>query len=84
MVKVAIKSQGTIGKVSVSSNPRTTIADPKFKPKPNVALVELADTTVANLQDGDVVAYDSEQEKFTNKKLGDVVVQISSIQGGTF
>jgi hypothetical protein len=71
-------------KVTVSSSNRTVIADPRFKPKPNVALTELSDTTVTNPEEGDVVAFDASEGKFTNKRIGDVVVTITNIQGGNF
>jgi hypothetical protein len=71
-------------KVTVSSPNRTVIADPRFKPKPNVALTELSDTTVTNPEEGDVVAFDASEGKFTNKRIGDVVVTITNIQGGNF
>ena len=41
MVTARINTPGVIGKVAVRPNQRTTIADPKFTPKPNVGLVEL-------------------------------------------
>lgn len=82
MVTARIRTPGVIGKVSVSGIPRTTIADPKFKPKPNVALVELVDTSVSTLQEGDIIVYDSTQQKFTNQSLGEIAV--GSINGGSF
>jgi hypothetical protein len=69
-------------KVTVSSQNRTVIADPRFKPKPNVAFTELADTSVSELQNGDVVAYDATQQKFTNQSLTQVAIR--SINGGSF
>jgi hypothetical protein len=82
MTTVKIRTPGIIGKVSVSGSVRTTIADPKLKPKPNVALVELVDTSVSGLQNGDVVAYDATQQKFTNQSLTQVAIR--SINGGSF
>ena len=84
MATVKIRTPGVIGKVSVSGNPRTTIADPKFRPKPNVALIELTDTSVLSPQNGGVVAYDSVQGKFVNQQLGDVAVIPTAINGGSF
>jgi hypothetical protein len=84
MVTARIRTPGVIGKVSVSGAVRTTIADPKFKPKPNVALIELTDTSVSSPQNGDVVTYDSVQGKFVNQQLGDVAVIPTAINGGSF
>ena len=45
----------TIGKVTITSPVRTTIADPKFRPKPNVALSELTDVSIVLPEDGEIV-----------------------------
>ena len=73
-----------IGKVQVQQSVRTTIADPKFKPKPNVALTELTDTNITEIEDGQVLSYSSSEEKFIVKNLGDIDSKISNINGGAF
>lgn len=76
-----------IGKVSVSANPRTTVADPKFKPKINVALTELVDvdpSSVASVENGDVVIYDSVLQKFVVAPLNQAQVEVEAINGGSF
>lgn len=73
-----------IGRVSVQQNLRTVIADPNFKPKPNVALVELTDTQIITPEDGDVLLYDASNSKFVASPLGEASVSIASINGGSF
>ena len=81
MIKATIRSQGTIGKVSVSANPRTTIADPKFKPKPNVALEEINDVSTEGVQDGYSLVYNSANNRF-EMKIATTVLE--KLDGGTF
>lgn len=84
MVTARIRTPGVIGKVQVQQTLRTTVADPKFRPKPNVALTELVDTNITTLEDGQVVTYSSTDGKFVVKGLGDIDTKISNINGGFF
>ena len=84
MVTARINTPGVIGKVAVRPNQRTTIADPKFTPKPNVGLVELFDTAIDQAEEGDIITYVSSTGKFENQQLGNVSVQVPSINGGFF
>lgn len=84
MVTARISKPGIIGKVEVQQSLRTTVADPKFKPKPNVALTELTDTSITTLQDGQVVTYSSDNGKFVAKSLGDITATPTNINGGAF
>ena len=84
MVTARINTPGVIGKVAVRPNQRTTIADPKFTPKPNVGLVELFDTAIDQAEEGDVITYVASTGKFENQPLGNVSVQVPSINGGFF
>ena len=84
MVTARINTPGVIGKVAVRPNQRTTIADPKFTPKPNVGLVELFDTAIDQAEEGDVITYVSSTGKFENQQLGNVSVQVPRINGGFF
>lgn len=74
----------TIGRVVVRPNQRTTIADPKFTPKPNVGLVELFDTTITEVQAGEIILYDATAGKFKNAPLTDANINIDNINGGNF
>lgn len=73
-----------IGKVTIRQSARTTIADPKFQPKPNVALVELSDTDITAPEEGDVLVYDATDSKFKAAPLGEAQVSLVSINGGSF
>ena len=84
MVTARINTPGVIGKVAVRPNQRTTVADPKFKPKPNVALTELVDTTITEVQEGEVILYDATSGKFVNSPLSGVNIDIGNINGGRF
>ena len=84
MVTARIRTPGVIGKVEVQQSLRTTVADPKFNPKPNVALTELVDTNITNLEDGQVLTYSSVDGKFITKGLGDIDTKIDKINGGFF
>jgi hypothetical protein len=72
----------TIGKVTITSPVRTTIADPKFRPKPNVALSELTDVSIVSPEDGELVAYDAVSGKFKTSSIVDI--SIGNINGGQF
>jgi hypothetical protein len=84
MVTARINTPGVIGKVAVRPNQRTTIADPKFTPKPNVGLVELFDTAIDQAEEGDIITYVSSTGKFENQQFGNVIVQVPRINGGFF
>jgi hypothetical protein len=84
MVTARINTPGVIGKVAVRPNQRTTIADPKFIPKPNVGLVELFDTAIDQAEEGDIITYVASSGKFENQQLGNVSVQVPRINGGFF
>jgi hypothetical protein len=72
----------TIGKVTITSPVRTTIADPKFRPKPNVALSELTDVSIVLPEDGEIVAYDALSGKFKTSSIVDIAIE--NINGGQF
>jgi hypothetical protein len=84
MVTARINTPGVIGKVAVRPNQRTTIADPKFTPKPNVGLVELFDTAIDQAEEGDVITYVASTGKFENQPLGNVSVEVARVNGGFF
>ena len=71
----------TIGRVVVRPNQRTTIADPKFTPKPNVGLVELFDTAIDQAQEGDVLTYVASTGKFENQPQN---IEVTNVNGGRF
>ena len=84
MVTARINTPGVIGKIAVRPNQRTTVTDPKFKPKPNVGLVELYDTAVNTPAEGDVITYVASTGKFENQALANVTLEITNINGGAF
>lgn len=82
MVTARITPAGTIGQVTVTSPVRTLVADPKFKPKPNVAISEIIGVDVQGQQDGYTLLYDAESESYVSSPIG--AVAITAINGGTF
>ena len=72
----------TIGRVTISSPVRTVVADPKFRPKPNVAISEIIGVDVQNQQDGYTLLYDADTETYVSSPITSIVV--SAINGGTF
>ena len=72
----------TIGKVTITSPVRTTIADPKFRPKPNVALSELTDVSIVSPGNGEIIAYDALLGKYKTSSITDIAIE--NINGGQF
>jgi hypothetical protein len=72
----------TIGKVTITSPVRTTIADPKFRPKPNVALSELTDVSAISPADGEIISYDALSGKYKPTSIVDIAIE--NINGGKF
>jgi hypothetical protein len=70
-----------IGKVKIGQTNRTTIVSSNFKPKPNVALTELTDTSLTGVQDGQVIQYNSTTGKF---EANTVTATVVSVNGGSF
>lgn len=65
----------------VRQQSRSTIVAQNFAPKPNVALTELTDINVANVQDGQVIQFDSATGKFI---ANTVTASLVSVNGGSF
>ena len=65
----------------VRQQSRSTVVSQNFAPKPNVALTELTDINVANVQDGQVIQFDSATGKFI---ANTVTASLVSVNGGSF
>ena len=74
----------SIGKVVVRSTNRTMVADPKYKPKPNVAITEITGFDVAVRADRDVLLYDADTGNFVAGPIDGAGLSISIIDGGRF
>lgn len=80
-----LTNRNPIGKVSVTSSVRTTIADPKFKPKPNVAISEVVGVDVVTRQeDGDILTYNAVTGLWESQQIQNVNVNVRNINGGYF
>lgn len=84
MVVARINTPGVIGKVAVRPAQRTTIADPKFVPKPNVAINEINGVDAIAPQDGDVLTYSSATGNYESTQLRDISITVAGINGGAF
>lgn len=71
-----------IGRVTVTSPVRTIVTDPKFRPKPNVAMNEIVDVNLENNRDGYTLVYNAVTEEFESSPFTDVA--IGNINGGSF
>lgn len=74
----------SIGKVVVRSTNRTMVADPKYRPKPNVAITEITGFDVAVRSDKDVLLYNADTGNFEAGPIDGAGLAISTIDGGRF
>ena len=65
----------------VTQQTRSTIVAQNFAPKPNVALTELTDINVSNVQNGQVIQFDSATGKFI---ANTVSATVTAVNGGSF
>ena len=83
-VNARINATGAIGRATIKSSPKTTIAADTFAPKPNVSLGEVADVSTTGVQDGYTLIFNSTSGKFEAKPASDVTATVTEIIGGTF
>jgi hypothetical protein len=83
-ITARLSSPGTIGKVSVRSSNRTTIADPRFKPDLDVSIFDLNDVSLAARQEGDVLLYDVINDDYVSAPITGAMIDITNINGGAF
>jgi hypothetical protein len=65
----------------VTQQTRSTVVAQNFAPKPNVALTELTDINVSNVQNGQVIQFDSATGKFI---ANTVSATVTAVNGGSF
>jgi len=70
-----------VGKVKIGQTNRTAIVASNFNPKPNVALTELSDTSLAGVSDGQVIRYNSATGKY---EANTITATVTSVFGGKF
>jgi len=80
-ITARIKTQGTIGRATNKSNPKTTIAADTFAPKPNIALAEINDVSTTGVQDGDAIVFNSATNRYETRT---VTASVTEVFGGTF
>ncbi len=80
----SIGRSNRLGPVTVGATTSTTVANLNFKPKPNVALAEIADVSTTDVQDGFALVYSSSTGKYVTQSIANAAISIASITGGTF
>ncbi len=80
-VNARINTTGSIGRATIKSSPKTTIAADTFAPKPNVSLNEINDVDTTGVQNGDALVFNSTTNKFETKT---VTASVTEVIGGTF
>jgi hypothetical protein len=73
-----------IGRVRITPAVRTTIADPNYKPKPNVAISELNGVNITTKTQGDVLVYDANTDTYISSPISISSVSIQRLKGGKF
>lgn len=77
-----INTTGSIGRATIKSSPKTTIAADTFEPKPNVSMGEINDVSLSGLQDGYTLVFNSTTNVFETTSLANV--SLPNIIGGFF
>ena len=80
-VNARINTTGAIGRATIKSSPKTTIAADTFAPKPNVSLSEIKDVDTTGVQNGDALVFNATTNKFETKT---VTASVTEVIGGTF
>ena len=73
-----------IGRVRITPAVRTTIADPNYKPKPNVAISELNGVNITTKTQGDVLVYDANTDTYISSPISTGAISITTLKGGKF
>ena len=80
-LNVRVNTTGAIGRATIKSSPKTTIAADTFAPKPNVSLAEINDVSTVGVQNGDSLVFNSATGKFETKTI---TASVTEVIGGTF
>lgn len=73
-----------IGKVTVRTANRTTIASPNFEPKVNVSINDIQSVNVSSKQNGDTLIYNVSTGAYESGPISSVGLDIKNINGGQF
>lgn len=77
-----INTTGTIGRATIKSSPKTTIAADTFEPRPNVSMGEINDVSLSGLQNGYTLIFNATTNNFESQPISNVA--ITQITGGFF
>jgi hypothetical protein len=73
-----------IGKVTVKTGNRTTIASPNFEPKVNISIGDIQSVNVSTRQDGDTLIYNVLTGEYESGPVSSLGIDITNINGGQF
>lgn len=74
----------SIGKVTIRQPTQTTIANPNYGVKLNIALDDLIDVDTQNIQNGYTLLFDAATQTYKPGPTGNVDILLTNITGGTF
>jgi hypothetical protein len=77
-----INTTGSIGRATIKSSPKTTIAADTIEPKPNVSMGEINDVSLSGLQNGYTLIFNASTNNFESQPISNV--SITNIIGGFF
>ena len=73
-----------IGRVTVRTGNRTTIASPNFEPKVNVSIDDIQQINVSSRLNGDALIYNAVTGEYESTPLAQAQIDITNINGGQF
>jgi hypothetical protein len=74
-------TRGDVGQVEITQPNRTTIVSNNYRPKPNVALIELNDVSTTGMQDRYSLTFVAANSRFEFKSSTEL---INAVYGGNF
>jgi hypothetical protein len=80
-VNARINTGSSIGRAIVTQQTRSTVVAQNFKPKPNIAVSDLIDTSVAGVENGQSLVFNSISNKF---EANTITATVISVNGGAF
>lgn len=73
-----------IGRVVVQTGSRPAIVSQKFEPKVELSVNDISGISIAGVQEGYTLIFNSSTGNFESKAITDLTAEITEIIGGTF
>jgi hypothetical protein len=74
----------SIGRVIVQTGSRPAIVSQKFEPKVELSVSDISGISIAGVQEGYTLIFNSSTGNFESKAIADLTGEITEIFGGTF